>query len=205
MLRRKARPLSRGEIRSQPVQQLIDWMRETMRDAPGVGLAAPQVGLSLRIAVIEDSPESMRGLPPERLAEHERSPVPFHVVVNPRIRLSGPAVEFFEGCLSMPGYSALVSRSRAARVDCLNHRGDPVSIRAAGWYARILQHEIDHLNGVIYIDRMATRSLATTDNLTRYWKNRPIEQIRAEFSSVKPSPSPASSVHGVSQSPRRKK
>jgi len=177
VLRGKAAPLSRQEIRSKPVQQLIEWMRETMRDAPGVGLAAPQVGLALQIAVIEDRPEAMKDLPPEFLAERERKPVPFHVVINPKIRLRGAVLTFFEGCLSMPGFSALVPRSRIARVDFLNHRGDAVSLQAAGWHARILQHEIDHLNGFVYVDRMHPRSLTTMDNLTRYWKNRPVAEV----------------------------
>jgi peptide deformylase len=90
------------------MQQLIEWMRETMRDAPGVGLAAPQVGLSVQLAVIEDRPELLASLAPERLAERQRRPVPFQVLFNPRIELTGEQVEFFEGCLSFAGFSAIV-------------------------------------------------------------------------------------------------
>src|ERR1700730_11629157 len=89
VLRARARELSRDEIRSAEIRQLIDWMRETMRDAPGVGLAAPQVGLPLQLAVIEDPEEPQRAIAPERLAERGRKPVPFHVIVNPSISLEG--------------------------------------------------------------------------------------------------------------------
>src|SRR5690348_18367202 len=110
-LRQPARQLSREEISSAEIRQLIDWMRETMRDAPGVGLAAPQVGLSLQLAVIEDPADLQRSMPPEKLAERGRRPVPFHVMINPVLSLAGPLVEFFEGCLSVPGFFGLVPRA----------------------------------------------------------------------------------------------
>lgn len=170
VLREKARPLTVEEIRGAEIQRLIEWMRETMRDAPGVGLAAPQVGLPLQLAVVEERAELLESIPPQRLAERSRRPVPFQVIVNPRIELAGAQVEFHEGCLSFPGYSALVPRAFAARVECLNHRGEPASFVAEGWHARIVQHEFDHLQGGIYIDRMRPRSLATVENLNRYGK-----------------------------------
>jgi peptide deformylase len=178
VLRSQARPLTRDEICSQGIRQLIGWMRETMRDAPGVGLAAPQVGLSLQLAVIEDTEALQRSIAPERLAERGRRPVPFHVIANPTIELSGDSVEFFEGCLSLSGLTALVPRSLQARVQCLNEEGDPITIEAEGWYARILQHEIDHLHGAMYVDRMRSRSLMTVDHLTRYWNELPIAEVR---------------------------
>lgn len=164
-------------------------MRETMYDAPGVGLAAPQVGLSIQLAVIEDRAESMREIPAQELAERERKPVPFQVVVNPRLRVRGAQVEFFEGCLSMPGFTAVVPRARLARVDCLDHRGESVSIQACGWHARILQHEIDHLNGIVYVERMHTRSITTTDNFTRHWKHRPVADVLEHVAPRTASPS----------------
>lgn len=178
MLRSHARQLTRDEIRSREIHELIDWMRETMRDAPGVGLAAPQVGLPLQLAVIEDTEASQRSIAPERLAERGRWPVAFHVIANPTIELSGDSVEFFEGCLSLPGLTALVPRSLRASVHCLNHEGDPIAIEAKGWYARILQHEIDHLHGTMYVDRMRSRSLMTLDHLTRYWNELPIAEVK---------------------------
>src|SRR5690349_19833191 len=109
VLRQLARPLSKEEIFSPPIQQLIEHMRDTMRDAPGVGLAAPQVGESLQIVVIEDPAEYHKELTSDQLTERERKPVPFHVIINPKIiAANSTTVEFFEGCLSVNGYSALV-------------------------------------------------------------------------------------------------
>ena len=178
VLRQQARDLSQNEIRSTEIRQLIEWMRETMRDAPGVGLAAPQIGLSLRLAVIEDSAEVQKSVAPERLVERHRRPVPFHVIINPRLTLAGPQAEFFEGCLSVAGFSAIVSRSLEARVECLDENGEPKTIHAEGWYARILQHEIDHLEGTLYLDRMYSRSFMTVDHLTRQWNDLPIEEVK---------------------------
>jgi peptide deformylase len=181
VLRQRARALSVEEIRSPEIGRLIEWMRETMRDAPGVGLAAPQVGIALQLAVIEDAAELQRAIAPERLAERGRRPVPFHVVVNPSLALEGDPVEFFEGCLSVAGFSALVPRAPQVRVECLNERADAVSIAAEGWYARILQHEIDHLHGTLYLDRMHTRSFMTVDHLTRHWNDLPIREVKTRL------------------------
>jgi peptide deformylase len=178
VLRSPARQLSPEELRGPEIQRLIEWMRETMRDAPGVGLAAPQVGLDLQLAVIEDSAELMRSVSPERLAERGRRPVPFHVIVNPSIELAGGTAEFFEGCLSLSGFVAIVPRALQARVECLNHEGERVVIEAEGWHARILQHEIDHLQGKMYIDRMHSRSLMTVDHLNRNWNDLPIAEVK---------------------------
>jgi peptide deformylase len=178
VLRNQARELSREELRSEEIRRLIEWMRETMREAPGVGLAAPQVGLPLQLAVIEDAAELQRSIAPERLAERRRRPVPFHVIANPSIELDGDAAEFFEGCLSVPGLTAIVPRAMRARVHCLNHEGQPVTIQADGWYARILQHEIDHLHGVLYLDRMLSRSMMTVEHLTRHWNDLPIAEVK---------------------------
>jgi peptide deformylase len=179
VLRQRARPLLQEEIALPETQQLIAWMHETMRDAPGVGLAAPQVGLPVQLAVIEDRPEYSKDISADRLAERGRQPVPFQVLINPRIiEQSDQQAEFFEGCLSLAGFSALVKRSSHITVECLDERGQSRRIEAQGWYARILQHEIDHLHGSLYIDRMDSRSFMTVDNLTRHWKDRPVEAVR---------------------------
>jgi peptide deformylase len=178
VLRGKARTLSREEITGEEIQRLIRDMQETMHDAPGVGLAAPQVGLPLQLAVIEDREELLRTLPVEELAEKERRPVPFHVIVNPEATLLGyEKVEFHEGCLSLAGYSALVPRARRIRVAYLDERGERQSVEASGWYARILQHEIDHLHGTLYIDRMRSRTFTSLDNWNRFWKGKLTENI----------------------------
>lgn len=180
VLHQKARDLTVDEIRGETIGQLIEMMRETMRDAPGVGLAAPQTGMGIRLAVIEDREQYQKALPPEHLKKIERQPVPFHVIINPKIRLLEPdqANVFFEGCLSVAGFSALVPRARTVEVNCLNERAEPVRIEARGWYARILQHEIDHLDGTLYIHRMEPRSFVTNENLTRYWRDSSIADFR---------------------------
>ena len=179
VLRQPARPLTPREIVSPPIQKLISSMFETMRAAPGVGLAAPQVGMPLQVAVIEDPQDAIDKLSPEAAAERLRSGVEPHVLVNPRLTLEGPAeIEFFEGCLSLTGFTAIVPRALTVRVDCLNERAQPVTIRARGWYARILQHEIDHLKGTLYIDRMAIRSFMGRENFDRYWKDKSVAECR---------------------------
>ncbi len=195
VLRVQARKLSREEILSEKIQELIEHMKETMRDAPGVGLAAPQVGISLQLAVIEDREEYQQKLTAEQLSERQREPVSFHVIINPRIINPGispginPAivssdsadVEFFEGCLSVPGYSAVVPRARGVTVEYLNEAAEPKTVHAVGWYARILQHEIDHLNGMLYVDRMRTGTWTTVDNLERVWKGLSIAEVQSRL------------------------
>ena len=183
VLRQQARALSPQEIRSKEIQTLISHMRETMRGAPGVGLAAPQIGISRQLAVIEDRKEYLKDVSTEQLKLRERRPVPFHVVINPRIqsRKDDQPAEFFEGCLSLPGFFAIVLRSRDVRVECLDHRGNSKTIDASGWYARILQHEIDHLHGNLYIDRMQGRSFSSVDNWEKFWKGKPISEVRSQL------------------------
>ena len=179
VLRQRARPLTVAEIRSREIQKLIETMRTSMHEAPGVGLAAPQLGLGWQLAVIEDREDYHKDVPEALLQERERRPVPFHAIINPAIEMIGDErAEFFEGCLSLAGFTALVSRSRAVRVTCLDERGEQKVIEASGWYARILQHEIDHLNGTLYIDRMRTRSFTSLENLAEFWKGKPVSEIK---------------------------
>ncbi len=178
-MRQRARPLTVPEIRSREIQKLIESMRTCMHEAPGVGLAAPQVGLAMQLAVIEDREEYHKDVSEALLQERERRPVPFHAIINPAIEEMGTEkAELFEGCLSLSGFSALVPRARVVRVTCLDEHGEQRLIEASGWYARILQHEIDHLNGTLYIDRMRTRSLTSTENLAEFWKGKPVSEIK---------------------------
>ena len=111
--------------------------------------------------------------------KRERQSVPFQVLINPRIvAQSEEQIEFFEGCLSLAGFSALVKRSRAVAVEFWDEHCNPKRIEATGWYARVLQHEIDHLCGRLYIDRMEPRSFMSLDNLNRHWKDMPVDVIR---------------------------
>jgi len=182
VLRKQSRALSKEEISSPSIQYLIELMREAMRDAPGVGLAAPQIGESIQLAVIEDREAYITDVPADQLAERQRSPIPFHVIINPKLSfLDNSSAQFFEGCLSVAGFSAIVDRALNVRVECLNEHGEEITINAQGWYARILQHEIDHLNGTLYVDLMKTRTLTTAENMFRFWKSQSIQQVLAEL------------------------
>jgi peptide deformylase len=186
VLRATARQLTREEIIGDEIQRLLRDMQETMWDAPGVGLAAPQVGLALQLAVIEDRDELLSSLSAEELAEKERKAVPFHVIINPEITLLGDdRADFYEGCLSLSGFSAVVPRARRVRVAYLDEHAEPQSVEASGWHARILQHEIDHLRGTLYIDRMKSRTLTSLDNWSRFWKGKPVRDIVEGLSNPK--------------------
>jgi peptide deformylase len=155
-LRRKARAVDNPNTAA--IQQLIDDLIATMREAPGVGLAAPQVAVSQRIAVVEygQKPERARsGTPDEPVVGRAEPPErKLYVIVNPQIvARSEELVEGAEGCLSLPGYAGSVMRHEAVTVKALNRKGRPIKIKARGWLARIFQHEIDHLDGVLFIDR----------------------------------------------------
>ncbi|MGO9016138.1 MAG: peptide deformylase [Dissulfurispiraceae bacterium] len=139
VLKRKALPVERVD---DSLQRLIDDMIETMYAAPGVGLAAPQVGVSKRLIVIDVS------------TREEKSPL--IVLVNPQIIEADGFVEFEEGCLSVPEYITLITRAERTVVKGLDRKGAPVEIEGTGLLARALQHEIDHLDGVLFIDRMSS-------------------------------------------------
>ena len=145
ILRRKAQPVKTIDA---DIRQLLDDMVETMRAAPGVGLAGPQVDVPLRVIVVEygeEPDEDGNGNPP---------PKQLFTLANPEITRSSTETETAtEGCLSIPGLVGDVERSSSVTVKALNKRGQPVKIKATGWLARIFQHEVDHLNGVLFIDR----------------------------------------------------
>ncbi len=147
VLRRKAKPVTKFDKK---LQTLIDDMIETMRDAPGVGLAAPQVNVSEQLAVIEyaegeDEDEEVEGAQPK--------PKKLYVIINPEIiKASEEKVMGIEGCLSIPGLIGEVERHEMIQIKALNRHGKPIKLKVDGWMARIFQHEIDHLNGVLFTD-----------------------------------------------------
>jgi peptide deformylase len=148
------------------LQKLIDDMVEAMRTAPGVGLAAPQVGVSQRVIVVEYREESQDGDSPPK-------PPKLFAVVNPEIaRHSTETVVANEACLSVPGYYGDVERFETVTIKGLNRHGRPFRLKAEGWLARIFQHEIDHLDGVLYIDRAA--------NVWKVEEGTPAEAIPAD-------------------------
>ena len=186
VLRHVGRDLTPAEIKAKETQKLIEMMRETMRKAPGVGLAAPQIGLGLRLAVIEDQAAYVEDMDPDERRAKERDPVPFHVIVNPRLEVLDPGPRrFFEGCLSLEGFVAVVARAKTVRVRCLDHQGEPRTIEATGWHARILQHETDHLDGTVYIDRMESRTFMSSEDFSRHWGGEPVEVVRAALDSLR--------------------
>ena len=149
VLRRKARPVTRFDSN---LQTLIEDMIETMRAAPGVGLAAPQVNISQRLIVVEYAEH-------EDNEDMEEKPVKkkLYVMLNPEIiKTSEETVPGVEGCLSVPGVVGEVERFSTIQVKGLNRHGKPMKVKVEGWLARIFQHEIDHVNGVVFPDR-ATR------------------------------------------------
>jgi peptide deformylase len=180
VLRHAARAVAPDAIPTPFVQELVASMRQTMHAAPGVGLAAPQVGEALQVVVMEDGAEGLEAMSPARRDELGRGPLPYTVLINPVVEpLGDETTEFFEGCLSVSGFFALVRRQRRVRVRALDAAGRELDLELDGWPARIVQHEVDHLAGTLYLDRMDPRSFTTSANLGRYWKARPAAEIRA--------------------------
>jgi peptide deformylase len=163
LLRSPAAAVPPRLFNSSALTDLIGLMKMAMRDAPGVGLAAPQIGVPLQVIVLEDTEALMRFLTPPEREERARSPVPFQAWINPSMKpMSDEQAELFEGCLSVPGFEAKVKRYVHIEVDGFDEAGKrkgPIEMR--GWPARIVQHEIDHLNGTLYVDRMDSKTLAT--------------------------------------------
>ena len=168
VLRNTAESVPASLLATPALRDLVRIMTDVMRRAPGVGLAAPQIGVPLRIFVAEDQEERIADLPEGRAAQRGRVALPLTVLVNPKVRPEGEQqVTFFEGCLSVRGYGAMVARWQSVSVSGVDAEGRPVSLRLDGWPARIMQHELDHLDGTLYVDRMLTRSLATDAELPR--------------------------------------
>ena len=160
VLRAKARALDRTEIRSAAVQKLIDDMLETMAEYHGVGLAAPQIHEGLRIFVAAlDAKED----------EGDDQPL---AIINPEITIIGSdVVEDWEGCLSIPDIRGRVARAREIKVRALDRRGDRIELHAHDFPARVIQHETDHLDGVLFFDRMKSfETLTFLDEYSRYWR-----------------------------------
>ena len=179
VLRARAAEVPLEELRSPGFQELIARMVDTMRKAPGVGLAAPQIGIGKRVFVVEDRAEYQAMVTPAELAERERVVVPVRVFVNPVVTPVGDEkVMFFEGCLSVAGFAGLVARFREVEVSALDETGAPVTWRVRGWPARILQHEMDHLDGTLYVDRMVTRSFGTTAQVKALYGGKSIAEVK---------------------------
>jgi peptide deformylase len=165
VLRRVAEPMSRAEILRPETQRLIDDMVETMHEYIGVGLAGPQVHLSRQIAVLECDAHPRHP---------DMTPIPLMVIVNPVLTpISDEMATDWEGCLSIPDFRGVTPRHAAVRLEALGRQGERIELVAKDFFARVLQHETDHLNGQVYLDRM--RDLTTLCHLqewSRYWLDR---------------------------------
>ena len=162
LLRQSAIPLTEDEILSEETQDLIEEMREIMKEADGIGLAAPQIGISKHLAIIEISEDS------ERYPDSVETRL--IVFINAQIKVLDEEKQgFWEGCLSVPGIRGFVERPRKIRIDYLNEKAEEVSIIAEDFLATVFQHEIDHLNGILYIDRVTdTTKLSYNEEYVKY-------------------------------------
>ena len=176
VLRERAQEVRRERIGDADVQAVIEEMVETLRGPTakgipgtsprGVGLAAPQVGIPSRVIVLEDVAAEIEKLPREAVQKQRREAFACKVIINPVLEPVGNRTAvFYEGCLSVPGYRGLVERHLEVRCTGLDHKGNDVDFVAKGWMARILQHEVDHLDGTLYVDRMFSRSFRRVDKL----------------------------------------
>ncbi|MCV2395529.1 peptide deformylase [Actinotalea sp. M2MS4P-6] len=164
VLRQVATPYD-GQLSDLLLAELIEAMRDTMHAAPGVGLAAPQVGLGLALAVLEDD----WGDEPDPDDPREHATVPFRVIINPHYEPVGTErVAFYEGCLSVKGYAAVTPRWRSVRLTGHDETGAALDEVLTGWPARIVQHETDHLRGRLYLDGAELRSLLSPEEAARY-------------------------------------
>lgn len=177
VLRQLAAPFT-GQLNDAELGQLLDLMRSVMHKAPGVGLAAPQLGIPLQIAVLEDQFD----VDPEVAAVRGREPLPFFAMLNPSFApLGGSAVAFYEGCLSLNGLQAAVVRPEAVRLDFTAPDGSTQQREFSGWQARIVQHETDHLHGVLYLDRAELRSISSNAEYSARWSQPDISLARQEL------------------------
>jgi peptide deformylase len=159
VLRTQAVAVTPDQLGTPELRALAELMAEVMHAAPGVGLAAPQIAVPLQLIVLEEAQVNLESLDPEDREARGRVPFPLTTIVNPVLRPIGDRrVAFVEGCLSVPGYAAQVERHHEVEVTGFDLLGRPLQWRVSGWPARILQHEVDHLNGILYIDRMNSRT-----------------------------------------------
>lgn len=182
VLRQVARELTVEQILSKDIQELIYRMQQTLRQIRGVGLAAPQVGRDIQLIIIEDLEAYHRVWTAEQLLERGRVAVDFHVIINPKLYIEeGSPALFMEACLSDAGQIGLVPRASGVRVECLDEHAQPRVIQARGWYARILQHEIDHLHGILCCDKTIEGTRMSMDEFFAHWKEKPIQELQEKL------------------------
>jgi peptide deformylase len=179
VLRRPAEVVPQEKFGTAELKGLVESMIAVMHAAPGVGLAAPQIGVPLRVIVLEDEEGRMARLSNQQRQDRERVPFGVRTFINPTLKIIGDEqMTFFEGCLSVSGFAALVPRARTVEVSGFDVDGNPIRWEVSGWPARILQHECDHIAGVLYIDRMITRTFCTNESLQTHWADATPDEIR---------------------------
>jgi peptide deformylase len=177
VLRHVAAPFE-GQLSDSELGHLIDLMRSVMHKAPGVGLAAPQLGIPLQLAVLEDQ----FAVDAEVAAVRGREPLPFFAMLNPSYQPIGTsAVAFYEGCLSIGGLQAAVLRPESVRLDFTAPDGTDLHRTFSGWQARIVQHETDHLHGILFLDRAELRSISNNAEYASRWAQPDISRARQEL------------------------
>jgi peptide deformylase len=176
-LRQQAAPFT-GQIDDAQLGRLIDLMRRVMHKAPGVGLAAPQLGIPLQVAVLEDRFD----VDPDVAATRGREPLPFFAMLNPSYEPLGTEKRvFYEGCLSLNGLQAAVLRPESVRLDYTAVDGTEQHRNFTGWQARIVQHETDHLHGILYLDRAELRSLSNNAEYSARWAQPDVSHAGQEL------------------------
>jgi peptide deformylase len=182
VLRRIADPLAADEITSAATRKLISRMQRILRESNGVGLAAPQIGVSKRVICVEVKKVKRSLYDPAQFAAMERDAVPFTVLINPVcVEASTEQRVFFEWCMSANAYYAAVPRSRFLTLDYFDPNGMKQRLHARGWLARILLHEMDHLDGVLCLDRMIPRTLVTRVSFEAHWSRLPAGEVLQRF------------------------
>ena len=177
VLRQLAAPYE-GQLSDAELSQLTDLMRSVMHKAPGVGLAAPQLGIPLQLAVLEDQFD----VDPDVAAARGREPLPFFAMLNPTYHPADASkVAFYEGCLSVNGLQAAVNRPESVRLDFTAPDGARQQREFTGWQARIVQHETDHLHGILYLDRAELRSISSNAEYSARWAQPDISLARKEL------------------------
>ncbi|MGO4227510.1 peptide deformylase [Arthrobacter sp. YAF34] len=177
VLRHVAAPFD-GQLSDSELGHLIDLMRSVMHKAPGVGLAAPQLGIPIQLAVLEDQ----FAVDPEVAAVRGREPLPFFAMLNPRYQPIGTGTAaFYEGCLSIGGLQAAVLRPESVRLDFTAPDGTDLQRSFSGWQARIVQHETDHLHGILFLDRAELRSISNNAEYASRWAQPDISRARQEL------------------------
>jgi len=159
ILRQVAKPVPRDKISTPEFQHLLDHMVQIMRGTRGVGLCAPQVGVSLQVVCMEFTDQYLKQLGPKKTAQLQMTKLPLTILINPHLTITNnKVITEEEGCLSVGGYAGRVARATAIQIKGINRHGDDEQHDLIGWSARIAQHEIDHLQGIIYVDKMADGS-----------------------------------------------